>query len=47
MPGGAVRTQYEVDCIVGDEIAIEIKSTDKFSDRLLKNISIFKETVAE
>ena len=37
-----VGTQYEVDCIVGDEIAIEIKSTDKFNDRLLKNISIFK-----
>ncbi len=34
---------YEVDCIVGEECAIEIKAGDKFNERQLKNILALKE----
>lgn len=34
---------FEVDCIVGDKTAIEIKAADKFSDRMLVGLKALKE----
>lgn len=36
-------SQYEVDCILGDEIAIEIKSSSKFSTQMLKGLKALQE----
>lgn len=35
--------KYEVDFIIGDEIAIEIKSTKKVSDKHLKGLKVLQE----
>jgi predicted AAA+ superfamily ATPase len=40
------RTQqgdYEVDCILGNQIAIEIKSSDRFQEKYLKGLKALKE----
>ncbi len=34
---------FEVDCILGNEMAIEIKSSDKFQEKYLKGLKAFKE----
>ncbi len=34
---------FEVDCILGKEMAIEIKSSDKFQEKYLKGLKAFKE----
>ncbi|MGD2090987.1 MAG: DUF4143 domain-containing protein [Candidatus Aminicenantes bacterium] len=36
-------SQLEVDLVLGDEIAIEIKSTDRAMEKHLKNLRAFKE----
>jgi predicted AAA+ superfamily ATPase len=36
-------SQLEVDLIVGDHLALEIKSTDRVHDRHLKGLRAFKE----
>ncbi len=37
------KGEFEVDCILGNEMAIEIKSSDKFQEKYLKGLKAFKE----
>lgn len=37
------KGEYEVDCILGNEMAIEIKSSDRFQEKYLKGLKAFKE----
>jgi predicted AAA+ superfamily ATPase len=36
-------SQFEVDCIIGDELAVEVKATDLVQDRHLKGLRALKE----
>lgn len=36
-------TQYEVDCVLGDEVAIEIKAGHRFSEQMLRGLRALKE----
>lgn len=35
--------QYEVDCIIGKQIAIEIKSTENFNERMISGLKVIKD----
>lgn len=39
----AQKGDFEVDCILGKEMAIEIKSSDRFQEKYLKGLKAFKE----
>ena len=39
----AQKGEFEVDCILGNEMAIEIKSSDRFQEKYLKGLKAFKE----
>ncbi|MEN0060054.1 MAG: AAA family ATPase [Bdellovibrio sp.] len=38
-----VGGQYEVDCIVGDKVAIEIKSSERYTEKMLEGLRALKE----
>lgn len=37
------KGEFEVDCIIGSEMAIEIKSSERFQEKYLKGLKAFKE----
>lgn len=39
----AVSGQFEVDCVVGNQVAIEVKSTDRVQERMLTGLRALKE----
>jgi hypothetical protein len=36
---------FEVDCILGNDLAVEIKSTDRFQDRHLRGLQRILESI--